>query len=71
MKTKLQICCICVGRGVVARSTLCMLFDWWFSLSGSQGSRLVDSISLLVEFLSCMVSLLFPITLLQDSSGSA
>jgi hypothetical protein len=34
------------------RSSPCMLFGWWFSLWEPQGSRLVESVSLSVEFLS-------------------
>ena len=32
-------------------SSPCMFFGWWSSLRESQGSRLVDSVALPIEFL--------------------
>jgi hypothetical protein len=63
MKTKLNICYICEGR---PRSSLCLIFGWWFSLWEPQGSRLVDSVGLPVEFLSPLGAAILP-SMLQSS----
>lgn len=44
MKTELHLCYVCGGSG------LCVLFGWWFSSESPQGSQLVDSDGLPVEF---------------------
>ena len=49
METKLHICYICVQK---PRSCLCMFCGCGFNFAKPQGSRLVDSVSLPVEFLS-------------------
>lgn len=52
MITKLHICYMYAGR---TRSSLCVLFSWWFSFLEPQESSLVDSVSLPIElyFLQC------------------
>ena len=66
MKTKLHICYICAGILVQPLYAL-----WLVGQSlGSQGSRLVDSVGLLVESLSPLASSVLPSTLPQDFLSS-
>jgi hypothetical protein len=43
-----------------SRSSLCMLFGWWFSLWELQRSRLIDPVGLPMEFLTLLGPTVLP-----------